>query len=230
MVNPICSYPATQPPSHPAQSTKTTDSKGTSFLRLLSTFFNCTKTSTNRASQSTTTPTSEKKLTILSYLFAPLKRGYLFYPSAKSVNQVLEEAIKNPDNKEAIDKATSYLYDFIQHEIPGGGIQTIGDFLENKIKQDVYNKLYTFIDANTSNQYIFLENGSLALKEKIQYFCLKKISSQTTPPTRSIGDLSQALFKSELSTPDLDTENTTPPTTDPAVSHATLADLSQRLF
>ena len=83
---------------------------------------------------------------------------------------------------------------------------------------------------NTSNQYIFLEDGSPALKKQIQNFCFKKISSQTTSPTDSISKLSQALFKSELSTPDLDTENTTLPTTDPAVSHATLADLSQRLF
>jgi hypothetical protein len=173
MVNPPPSHPVTQHTNSPleAQPPKTTDSKGTSFLSLLSACFSSSKTSTNSASQSTPTPTSEKKLTILSCLFAPLKRGYLFYPSAKSVNQVLEEAIRNPNDAEAIDKATSYLYDFIQHNIPGGGLQTIGDFLENKINQSVYPELHKFILSNASRQSIFLDNGSPALKKQIQHFC-----------------------------------------------------------
>jgi len=166
-----------QQPSNPAtQSTKTTDSKETSFLSRIIACFSFRETSTNRASQSTPTHTSEKKFTILSYLFAPLKRGYLFYPSAKSVNQVLKEAIDNP-TQEAIDKATSYLYDFIQHEISGKEVNKIVNLLKTKIKQDDYPQLHSFINSQEFKNVILVENTLfrlIKLRQQMTVFLEKK--------------------------------------------------------
>lgn len=151
---------------------QTRDSKKTSFLSLFSACFRFRKTSTNEASDSTNeasefapTPTSEKKLTILSYLFASLKRFYLFHPSIKSTNQVLEEAIaeaiKNPDDNfaiaSAIKRATPYLYDFIQYHA------------------------YHAYDPNIAKN----ANDLKVQKEKIQ----KTIDQQLPEATNYLGDL-----------------------------------------